>query len=219
MMGVGTIAREPSNMTATSTPTLTHSSIEGRRELRRWTVMEYHQMIAAGILTERDRVELIDGEIIQMSPQGPAHSSSTHRSDKQLKRQLSEQADVRVQMPISLLTSEPEPDLVVVRVDERDYADQHPQPEDIFLVIEVSSTTLEFDLNVKGPTYAQAGIVEYWVLDLANRSLYVLREPNNTGYQSQTILNETDRISPLAFPNIEITIADLLAPVIQGNSN
>jgi Uma2 family endonuclease len=212
MMGVGTIAREDFNMTATPTTAPLTSIQPTTGTLRRWTVAEYHQMIDAAILTEDDRVELIDGEIVYTPSQSPAHSSSTQRSDEYLKRQFGPQADVRVQLPITLPTSEPEPDLAIVRADERDYADHHPYPADIFLVMEVSCTTLAFNLNVKSLMYAKAGISECWVLDVGNRSLHILREPNDSGYQSQQILCESDCISLLAFSNIEITVADLLPP-------
>jgi Uma2 family endonuclease len=122
-------------------------------------------------------------------------------------------------MPITLVSSEPEPDIAVVQRRNDAYSSAHPIPADIFLLIEISATTLEFDLDVKGLTYAQAGIDKYWVLDVTNRSLYVLREPNDAGYQSQTILQATDRITPLAFPHTEITIANLLIPAVSESLN
>jgi Uma2 family endonuclease len=181
-------------------------------EHRRWTVEEYHRMIDAGILTQLDHVELINGEIVCMPPQGPAHSGTTLRSDKYLRQRLGGRADVRVQMPILLTTSEPEPDLAIVRVDERDYCDRHPQPEDIFLVIEISRTSLEFDRTTKANTYAKARILEYWVLDVVGRQVYAMSDPDPEAgkYRSVARLTDTDLVSPIGFPDLEIAIAKLL---------
>jgi Uma2 family endonuclease len=182
-------------------------------QLRRWTVEEYHRMIQAGILATADQVELLDGEIVYMSPQGPPHAGTTQKSDEYLKPKLSQQASVRVQLPITLSTSEPEPDLAIVRRRDDMYAMGHPEPEDVLLLIEVADTTLNYDLNQKAKIYGKAGIQEYWVIDVAGRKIYVMREPYETGYRSQVVLSGGDRIFPLAFPDLEIAVDDLLLPV------
>lgn len=109
---------------------------------RLWTVDEYHRMIEAGILTTEDKVELLEGRIIQMSAQRPPHAATTQRIDRYLQTLLRNQADIRSQLPITLSTSEPEPDIAVVRIDPGGYADHHPAPNEILLLIEVAHTTL-----------------------------------------------------------------------------
>jgi Uma2 family endonuclease len=179
-------------------------------QLRRWTVEEYHRMIQAGILTTDDQVELLDGEIVYVPPQDPPHSGTTQRSDGYLKQRFANRAHVRVQLPITLATSEPEPDLAVVRPDRRDYYDQHPHPEDIFLIVEIANTTLNTDLTNKAQIYGKANIQEYWVIDVVGQKIYVMREPYEAGYHSQVVLSAGDRILPLAFPELEIVVDSLI---------
>ncbi len=182
-------------------------------KLRSWTVAEYHQMINTGILASHDRVELLNGEIIHMSPQLPPHSSTTQNSDEFLKVLLGDRASIRVQLPITLSHSEPEPDLAIVRRRTDMYSAAHPSAADVFLIVEVSFTTLDFDRTTKAQIYGQAGIEDYWVLDVASRQLYVLRNPTSQGYGSELVLQEVDRISPLAFPNLTINVAQLFPPL------
>lgn len=138
-------------------------------QLRLWSADEYHQMMRAGIPTSADRVELLDGQIIQMSPQLPSHAGTVQRIDKYFKQILSHQADVRVQLPITLLTFEPEPDIAVVQINPNDYGDRHPTVEDIFLLIEVADCTLNFDCDQKAAIYAKAEIADYWVINVNQR--------------------------------------------------
>jgi Uma2 family endonuclease len=182
-------------------------------ELRRWTVAEYHRLIETEILTASDRVELINGEIIRMSPQGPPHASTTQQSDEALKQTLGAQVTVRVQLPITLATSEPEPDLAIVKRRADAYSTAHPYPDDILLIVEVSDSTLEFDRTTKAQTYGKAGILEYWVIDVAGRNLYVLRQPNGNGYGTEMVLGGGDRVSPIAFLEVAIEVDSLLAPI------
>ena len=134
---------------------------------RRFTVHEYHRMAEAGILHEDDRVELIEGEVSEMSPIGARHASVVRNLNRLLGRQVSEEFLVDVQNPVRLDEgNEPEPDLAVIRM--RDYRDSLPGPEDVLLLIEVSDTTLSYDRNVKLPLYARSGIPEVWVVDLTD---------------------------------------------------
>ncbi len=131
-----------------------------------WTVEEYHRMIEAGILTEGDKIELLDGRIVEMSAQTPPHVATTQRSDRYLQHLLRDLAEIRAQLPITLATSEPEPDIAVVRIDPGAYGDHHPNPSEILLLIEVSYSTLQIDRREKAPIYARANIAEYWILDV-----------------------------------------------------
>ena len=155
-------------------------------DVRTWTVDEYHRMLQAGILSADERVELVNGYIVEMSPQEPPHSATTRRASRYLDRLLADLADVRAQLPITLRPkSEPEPDIAIVRWEPQEYSDRHPSIEDIFWVIEISDTTLRKDREQKALAYATAGIPEYWILDVKGRQAYVLREPRETGYISE----------------------------------
>jgi len=179
-------------------------------ELRLWTVDEYHRMIEAEILTTEDRVELLEGQITQMSPQQSPHAATTQRTWKYLYRLLADIADIRVQLPITLRpNSEPEPDIAVVRINPREYIDGHPTADDIFLLIEVADRTLSSDRTLKARIYTQARIAEYWIVDVNARQIYVLREPGAETYQQETILSESAKLSLLAFPGIEVEVSQM----------
>jgi Uma2 family endonuclease len=181
-------------------------------QIRLWTVEEYHRMIEAGILATDDKVELLEGRIIQMSPQTPLHAGTTQRSDRFLQNLFRNLAEIRVQLPITLSTSEPEPDIAVVRIDPNAYGDRHPNANDILLLIEIAYTTLNIDRQEKAPIYARENITDYWILDISDRRVYVLRNPTELGYQEEIILTENESISPLAFPTLEIPFSQLFLP-------
>ncbi|NJL90930.1 MAG: Uma2 family endonuclease [Coleofasciculaceae cyanobacterium SM2_1_6] len=186
--------------------------------LRLWTVAEYHRMAELGLLEPTEKVELIAGQIIRkMSPQRTGHAVTLtliyRLFNRLFKHLLEEQVLIRPQLPISLgERSEPEPDLVLVMAGELRYLDHHPRSEEIYLIIEVADTTLRIDTGLKAQSYAEAGIADYWVLDLKNRQLRVYRKPGATGYQTILTLQIAAQISPLQFPEININIADLLPP-------
>lgn len=176
---------------------------------RLWTVEEYHQMADAGILSFDERVELIDGVIISMAAQKPPHAAITKITSDYLRNLLAGLADIRTQAPIHLgESSEPEPDIAVVRIDFRNYIDHHPTPEDIFLIVEVADTTLNYDRNKKAALYSKAGIIEYWVIDVVNELVYVFRLPEGSpyGYGTVNLWDRDDVQSLVAFPDIAISI-------------
>ncbi|NJM87504.1 MAG: Uma2 family endonuclease [Hydrococcus sp. RU_2_2] len=178
------------------------------KTLAKWSVDDYHHMIEAGILRDR-RVELLAGEIVEMSPETPIHYSTAKRGAKYLEELLSDRADVRFNGPITLSNSEPEPDIAIVRLPESTYNDRHPQPEDIFWLIEVAKTSLKKDVEIKAAIYAASEIQEYWVLDLSARVAIVFRDPQNGCYTNeQTIASGT--IVPLAFSHIQVSVEKLL---------
>lgn len=179
-------------------------------DIRLWTVDEYHQMLDAAILTHEDRVELLEGQIIQMSPQHPPHAATTQRASDYLKNLLGDNVTVRIQLPITLPPkSEPEPDIAVVRIDSRDYFEGHPTAADIFLLVEIADTTLKRDCNQKAFAYAKAKIFDYWVLDVNTQQVHVFRQPIGKKYQQKTILTREVTLSLLAFPEIEVQVARL----------
>ena len=179
-------------------------------KLRLWTVDEYHQMIETGILDEDDRVELLAGQIIEMSPQLPPHAATTQCSANYLSSLLTGLAYIRMQLPITIFpNSEPEPDIAVVRIESNQYFDHHPTPDEIFLVVEVANTTLRKDRGQKVRAYANANIPEYWILDVYERQVYVFRNPGNDTYQEEIILNESAIFSMVAFPEIAVSVGEL----------
>jgi Uma2 family endonuclease len=184
-------------------------------QYRLWTVEEYHQMIDAGILTLEDKVELLDGKIIQMSPQKPPHAGTTQLTSDYLKQILDGIAHVRTQLPITLSTSEPEPDIAVVQIDTHSYGNHHPGAAEIFLIIEVSYSTLDRDRGEKAKIYAKANIQDYWILDIIERQVYVFRNPTESGYQQEIIFNVDAMLKPLAFPHIQIPAAELFLPLLS----
>ncbi|MEB3357621.1 MAG: Uma2 family endonuclease [Synechococcales bacterium] len=175
-----------------------------------WTVDDYHRMVETGILTEGDRVELLEGQIIEMNPQLPPHAATTQRAFRYLDRLLETVAYVRMQLPVTLKPkSEPEPDIAVVRIDANEYGDRHPTPEDIFLIIEVADSTLLGDRQQKALIYAKANIADYWILDVNTKQVYVFREPTPEGYQQEAIVAANTVLAPVAFPDSTIPLNQL----------
>jgi Uma2 family endonuclease len=175
----------------------------------KWTLDDYHRMIEVGLLDNR-HVELLNGEIIEMPPEGPEHAYLGDESGTYLSQLLGDRAKVREGRPITLPNnSEPEPDLAIVRPLGRIYRQRHPYAEDVFWLIELANTSLAKDLEIKGRAYATAGIEDYWVVNLKNRNLKVFREPVDGDYTRQLTLT-TGEIHPLAFPDVTISGQRLL---------
>jgi Uma2 family endonuclease len=183
--------------------------------LKYWTVQEYHLMSDLGILDPNERTELIAGQIVIMTAKGTPHVLTLRILANVLENALGDKSVfVSTQDPIRLDNfSEPEPDLAIVKGTILDYAEHHPVPEDIYLVIEVADSTLKQDCEVKDKLYGRSKIAEYWVIDINNRQVRIFRDPTLTGYGSQLILTETHSVSPLAFPEIVLSIASILPPV------
>ncbi|BAZ86229.1 Uma2 family endonuclease [Dolichospermum compactum] len=184
---------------------------ESPLQLRLWTVDEYHRMAEAGIFEPSERVELLEGKIICIVAKGISHRSAMGRTNKLLQKRLENQAWIAIQDPVKLNErSEPEPDIAVVKIDPLDYADHHPTPTEIYLIIEVADSSLKLDTEIKAKAYSQAGIKDYWVLDVVKRELIVFRNPTTEGYQNQEIITEHQNISPLDFPDLEIVVSQML---------
>ncbi|HZF07499.1 MAG TPA: Uma2 family endonuclease [Thermoanaerobaculia bacterium] len=178
---------------------------------RLFTCAEYETMLAAGILLEDDRVELIEGEILQMSPIGSPHAGCVKRSNRTFSRLLQSRAIVSVQDPLFLNDiSEPEPDLILLRPRDDFYADSHPGPADVLLVVEVADASLGFDRRVKAPLYARSGIAELWIVDLAGQAVEVYRRPAALGYQEVRRHQRGEPLGLLAFPDLSLTVAEIL---------
>src|SRR5438093_8112218 len=149
-----------------------------------FTVDHYHRLAELGILDEDERVELLDGQIVEMSPIGPRHAGCVKGLVRLLYRKLGDAVFLGVQDPISLgPRSEPQPDIAVLKPRSDAYRDAHPRPGDILLVIEVAETSVESDRDVKLALYAGAGVPEAWLVDLANDLIEVHRQPELSGYR------------------------------------
>jgi Uma2 family endonuclease len=174
------------------------------------TVEEYHRMADAGILGPEERIELLDGEIIQMSPINPPHNSTVARVSRWFDRRVGDRAIVFTQGSFGLSGfSEPEPDILLARYRDDFYRTAHPRPEDVLLIIEVADTSLRYDRDDKLPRYAAAGIPEAWIADVKRNRLTVYRDPTPDGYRQVLTLTRRATISPLAFPDLELRWEDI----------
>ena len=181
---------------------------------RRFTVEEYHEMARAGVLTEDDRVELLAGEIVHMSPIGSRHAACVDWLNKVLGREIGDLAILRVQNPVRLSPySEPEPDVALLKPRADFYARSHPGPEDVLLIIEVAETSVEIDREVKLPLYAEAGIPEVWIVDLQTQNVEVYRQPVERTYSVTETYTPADRLSSQAFPDASIALEELLGNI------
>ncbi|HHP7230203.1 MAG TPA: Uma2 family endonuclease [Xenococcaceae cyanobacterium] len=178
------------------------------KTLYNWSVEEYHSLIATGIL-EGKPVELLEGELITMSPEGIPHSYTNDSVAEYLRNKLQGIAKIKESHPITLDNSEPEPDIAIVRLPETIYREHHPYAQDIYWLIEIANKTLEKDLKEKSVTYARNGIIEYWVIDLPHKKLWVFTNPQNNQYLKQQEVT-TGIIKPVAFPNIDLEADKLL---------
>lgn len=184
-------------------------TVELRR--RRFTVDEYDAMIDAGILTKDDRVELIEGEILQVSPIGSPHAACLSRLTHALVSQTGAAGSVRIQSPLRLSDlSEPEPDVALVRPRADFYAERHPRPEDTLLLVEVSHTTLGYDRGTKLPLYAAAGIPEVWIVDVDGGVVEVYREPSGRRYAAVERAGPGDVLRPEGLPDVAVAVEDVL---------
>ncbi len=168
-------------------------------------------MARAGILTEDDRVELIEGEIVHRSPIGSRHAACVNRLTRLFTQRLKDKAIVRVQNPIHLDEhSEPQPDATLLRPDPTFYAAGHPRPEDILLVIEVGESSGEFDRQTKIPLYARAGVAEVWLVDLSAQAIDVHLDPAPEGYRSVRRASCGSPLSPSEVTDLPIPVEEIL---------
>jgi Uma2 family endonuclease len=178
---------------------------------RRFTVDEYHRMAEAGILTRRDRVELIDGDVVEMTPIGPPHARCVAFLTAAFVRGVGERAVVWTQTSLRLGPHlEPEPDVALLRPPLAKYGKAIPATGDAFLVVEVADTSQYRDRVVKLLRYAAAGIPETWIVDLAAGAVDVYREPSPEGYREQRRLERGAEVAPAAFPDVVLEVADIL---------
>jgi Uma2 family endonuclease len=176
-----------------------------------FSVEEYDRMVEVGILTKYDRVELIEGEILEMSPIGDRHSACTDRATMLLVPLLQGQAIVRVQGPVRLSdNTKPQPDITLLNPREDFYASSSPLSRDALLVIEVAETSIRYDRGPKLAIYAKYGVGEVWIEDLNTDTLLVFRDRHPDGYATSLVLKPGDSVSPVAFPDVALSVSALL---------
>ena len=183
----------------------------GTREItrRRFTVHEYHKMAEAGILHEDDRIELLDGELVEMAAIGTRHFNCVNRLTRLLVTSVGEDIVVSIQNPVRLNEySEPQPDVALIRA--RDYDESLPTPEDVLLLIEVSDTTLAYDRGTKLSRYAQAGIPELWIVNLPGERIEHHTGPSGDLYGHVHLLRRGETVESAALPGLSTRMGDVL---------
>lgn len=178
---------------------------------RRFTVAELLHLAKIGFLGDDERVELIRGEIVEMSPISEGHASSVMRLISLLSTEFGQRALLNVQNPIQLDDDTlPQPDVALLRPRDDFYSRRHPGPEDVLLLIEVSDTTLPYDRRVKAALYSAAGVLEYWIINLPKRIIEVYRQPQPEGYRTMTRYAPGETLSPLVFPDVVLNVNEVL---------
>jgi Uma2 family endonuclease len=178
---------------------------------RLFNVYEYHQLEDAGILSGRERLELIYGEILIKAVAGPPHNASVARANREMSRLVGDRAIVFVQSSVRLNEwNEPEPAIALLRPKEVFYSSKHPGPEDILLIVEVSDSSLKFDLGTKAQLYAETGVLEYWIVDIPNNCMFAYSDIREGSYRAVRQYRRGDSIAPLLLPDCIIAVDNLL---------
>jgi Uma2 family endonuclease len=185
-----------------------------------WTVEAFTKASAAGVFGYSERLELVQGRIIKFMGQGPRHATLASQIADMLRDAAKKQFAIREEKPFRIdFDGEPIPDVMVLSGRQADYDDHQPVPEDVRLLVEVSVTTVEYDLGEKALLYAQAGIADYWAVLVNEAAIVVHREPSLQGYQNVMRLAGTDTLSPLALPEVAWTINELLGRTEASEEN
>lgn len=177
----------------------------------RWTREQYDRAIEAGVFGPADKIELLEGELVYKMSQNEPHAVATGLASDVLREAFGAAAHVRDEKPIALSDlSEPEPDLVVVPGERRDYLASHPEPSAVLLLVEVADSSLLQDRSRKVRIYAEANITEYWIVNLVDRVLEVHRDPAGGAYQTKTTHKPGESVAPVARPDASVAVASLL---------
>jgi len=181
---------------------------------RRMTVEELYRLYESRDPADTQRMELLEGEIVFMMPPGPLHSSSNTRMNRLMTQKVGDALTVRCQEPVRInRRNELQPDVAVVKLRKDDYALSHPDPDEVLLIIEVSDTSLEFDLNAKRRAYAKAEIAEYWVLDVNSRELHVFLNPWEGDYTQHSTHQGDDEVVCTTISGLKVSVRELLPAV------
>ena len=174
------------------------------------TVGDYHRLGQVGILTETNRVELIEGELIEMAPIGAMHMTLVNRLNKFLVLAVGDRGVVSIQNPVTLsLHSEPQPDIAILSQGAESAAPAVPHAHDVMLLIEVADTTLNYDRTTKLKIYAQAGVSEVWIVNVQDKCIETYQEPTATGYMRKQDFGHHDVVSPVALPQVMLEVGEI----------
>jgi Uma2 family endonuclease len=178
---------------------------------RKFTVEQYHKMAEAGILTQDDKVELIRGEVLEMQSVSTKHTTCVRRVSNLLSRHLGDKVLVSIHNPVELnSTSEVQPDVALLKPSEDFYETAHPQPRDVFLLVEVVDSTVKYDREVKIPVYAEDSITEVWLVDLEEEFIEVYRDPSAYGYQNIQKFTREQSLSTQTFRHVSFAVDEIL---------
>lgn len=181
------------------------------RSAQRISLEEYERMIATGLLTKAEKVELIEGEIVEMSPIGEAHACCVRALNRLFHLNAADSFLVDVQSPLRMgAWSLPQPDVAVLRNTPERYRERHPGPEDTFLVIEVCDSSLDPDLRVKVPLYARCGVAEVWLIDLPGERIHRFRSPREGRWDHSDVVSRGGEVAPAALPALRLQVNDIL---------
>ena len=176
-----------------------------------FTTAEFERMGKVGIFAKDARLELIEGEIIEMSPIGSRHAACVKFLSRFLNRTLGDEALVSTQDPIRINDfSEPQPEVALLRLRDDFYKDAHPTPADVLLVVEVADTTVEYDRQIKAPLYAKAGIAEYWLVNLPDEQIEIYARPENGAYQLVTHARRPDAAESHSLASLSVSVAEVI---------
>jgi Uma2 family endonuclease len=173
----------------------------------KFTLEEYHQLVDTGLLSQK-RIEFIEGELLELSPEKPIHASTNTELFFYFYTLFKDNCLIRQAHPITLSNSEPQPDIVLCQLPNSTYYNRHPYPDDIYLVIEISYTTLKYDSTIKRSIYARDNIKEYWIIDVENKKVIVFKNPQNEDYLFQQEYRQ-GTLTLEAFPSIDINVEAL----------
>jgi Uma2 family endonuclease len=182
-------------------------------DVRRISVADFYRMGQARLFGERERIELLDGQLIRVPPIGPRHGYSVDGLASLFFRRFAEVAHVRIQGAITLdKWSELLPDVMLNALPSERYASAHPKSADALLVVEVAESSLRYDTGRKLRAYAQRNVREYWVVDLVHERIEVYRDPHGEGYRTHLTFERGASVAPAAFPDVEIAVDEVLPP-------
>jgi len=177
----------------------------------RFTVDQYHDMIDRGFFAEDEHVEFIHGEVLRRKSIGNPHAATVKRINRLLSKRLPGDKLVSIQDPISLGDSEPEPDVAVLSFRDDLYASRRPVADDVHLLLEVADSSLAYDREIKTPIYAEAGIRDFWIVNLTNRTIEVYREPQSDGrYAAVYTARVGEHVSPLEIEGLSISVEEIV---------
>lgn len=213
-MTTATVAPHQHNVTAQD------GASQDEPRLRRLSVTEYDQMIEVGIFGTNDRVELLEGVLIEMSPKSFLHAAANEDAADFFKALLGRKSIVRSQNPIRLDDfSEPEPDIVLLKPPKHKYYERHPTPDDVQMIMEIADSSLRKDRHLKNLSYAKAGIKQYLILNVKTREIEDYREPDADGYRFKKVYTAEESFQLVAFPKLDINVLDLLPPVKEADAS